>query len=276
MSKTAARMAPSGAMITGRPARRRSRSSRLGRSRRWGSAVSAVRLRPSAERIVPSVTSRLPSDQARTLQARQLDDQVWERSFLEHYEPMKFGERLWICPSWHQPPRPEACNILLDPGLAFGTGSHPTTALCLEFLDAHPPKDKSVLDYGCGSGILAIAAFKLGARRISCIDIDPQALQASADNARRNDIDPELLHISLPGQQPIAAVDYLMANILSGPLIELEPEFARLTRAGGQLLLSGILQDQQQQIIEAYQKHFILDAVKIRDDWCRVSGKRKH
>ena len=228
------------------------------------------------QQLQDELTSRLPAHQAQTLQTRQLDDQVWERSFLDSYQPMQFGKHLWICPSWLQPPQPDACNIILDPGLAFGTGSHPTTALCLEFLDAHPPKDKSVLDYGCGSGILAIAAFKLGARRISCIDIDPQALQASADNARRNNIDPELLHISLPGQQTIEPVDYLMANILSGPLIELEPEFAGLTRPGGQLLLSGILQDQQQQIIEAYQKHFLLDAVKIRDDWCRVSGIRKH
>lgn len=228
------------------------------------------------QQLQAELISRLPAHQAQTLQTRQLEDQVWERSFLDSYKPMRFGERLWICPSWLQPPQPDACNIILDPGLAFGTGSHPTTALCLEFLDAHPPTDKSVLDYGCGSGILAIAAFKLGARRVSCIDIDPQALQASADNARRNDIDPGLLHISLPGQQTIEPVDYLMANILSGPLIELEPEFAGLTRPGGQLLLSGILQDQQQQIIEAYQRHFILDAVKIRDDWCRVSGIRKH
>ena len=219
--------------------------------------------------------SHLPTHLAATLETRELQDEIWERSFLERYQPMQFGEKLWICPSWLEPPDPDACNIILDPGLAFGTGSHPTTALCLEFLDQHPPRDKSVLDYGCGSGILAIAAFKLGASRVSCIDIDPQALTATADNARRNDIDPELLHIASPDQQALVPVDYLMANILSGPLIELEPKFTSLIQPGGQLLLSGILTEQKQQIIEAYQQHFILDAVKIRDDWCRVSGIRK-
>ncbi len=219
--------------------------------------------------------SHLPTHLAATLETRELQDEVWERSFLERYQPMQFGDKLWICPSWLEPPDPDACNIILDPGLAFGTGSHPTTALCLEFLDQHPPRDRSVLDYGCGSGILAIAAFKLGASRVSCIDIDPQALTATADNARRNGIDPELLHIALPDQQLSAPVDYLMANILSGPLLELEPKFADLILPAGQLLLSGILTEQKQQIIEAYQQHFILDAVKIRDDWCQVSGIRK-
>ncbi len=219
--------------------------------------------------------SHLPTHLAAALETRELQDEIWERSFLERYQPMQFGEKLWICPSWLEPPDPDACNIILDPGLAFGTGSHPTTALCLEFLDQHPPRDKSVLDYGCGSGILAIAAFKLGASRVSCIDIDPQALTATADNARRNDIDPELLHIASPDQQALVPVDYLMANILSGPLIELEPKFTSLIQPEGQLLLSGILTEQKQQIIEAYQQHFILDAVKIRDDWCRVSGIRK-
>ena len=221
------------------------------------------------------LSTHLPTHLAATLETRELQDEVWERSFLERYRPMQFGENLWIIPSWLEPPEAGACNIILDPGLAFGTGSHPTTALCLEFLDEHPPTEKTVLDYGCGSGILAIAAFKLGASRVSCIDIDPQALTATADNARRNEIDPGLLNISLPDQQALQPVDYLMANILSGPLIELEEKFAGLTLPGGRLLLSGILAEQKQQIIEAYQQHFILDAVKIREDWCRVSGIRK-
>nr|MDJ0833756.1 50S ribosomal protein L11 methyltransferase [Gammaproteobacteria bacterium] len=188
------------------------------------------------QELKDQLVTQLPTSIALTLESRELQDEVWERSFLERYQPLQFGSNLWICPSWLEPPDPAACNIILDPGLAFGTGSHPTTALCLEFLDQHPPRDHSVLDYGCGSGILAIAAFKLGASRVSCIDIDPQALTATADNARRNDIDPELLHISLPDQQALQPVDYLMANILSGPLIELEAKFAELILPGGRLL----------------------------------------
>ncbi len=229
----------------------------------------------SLEDLYDDLVKKLPSHQVATIHKCQLDDQVWERSFLEHYKPLKFGHNLWICPSWHEPPNPDACNIILDPGLAFGTGSHPTTALCLEFLDQHPPQGKSVLDYGCGSGILAIAAYKLGAGKVYCIDIDPQALDSTANNAKRNSIDPAVLNISLPDEQIIEPVEYLMANILSGPLIELEPKFVQLTKPGAQLLLSGILAQQKNQIIQAYQKHFILDPVKIQDDWCRVSGIRK-
>lgn len=229
----------------------------------------------SPEQLFNDLAIKLPSHVLTSLRNQQLEDQVWERVFLDQYHPLKFGKNLWICPSWHEPPEPEACNIILDPGIAFGTGSHPTTALCLEFLDQHPPAGNSVLDYGCGSGILAIAAYKLGANRISCIDIDPQALQATANNATRNAIDPQALNISLPQQLSQQPVDYLMANILSAPLIELEPKFAALTRSGGRLLLSGILIQQADEIIQAYQQHFELDTVRIKEDWCRVTGIRK-
>lgn len=227
------------------------------------------------EDLYDELVKKLPSHQISTIHRQQLEDEVWERTFLDRYKPIKFGDGLWICPSWRQPPEADACNITLDPGLAFGTGSHPTTALCLEFLDQHPPQAKTVVDYGCGSGILAIAAFKLGASRVSCIDIDPQALEATAKNAQRNAIDPAQLQISLPDQQIPDPVDYLMANILSEPLIELEPKFTQLTRPGAQILLSGILIEQQKDIIQAYQRHFKLGPVKIKDDWCRVTGIRK-
>jgi len=228
------------------------------------------------ESLYDDLVKRLPEHQVASIHKQQLQDQVWERAFLDQFKPTRFGENLWICPSWHQPPEPEACNIILDPGIAFGTGSHPTTALCLEFLDQHPPSDKSVLDYGCGSGILAIAAHKLGASHVTSIDIDPQALESTVNNARRNHIDPQQLHISLPGKQEIKPVDYLMANILSGPLIELEPLFASLTNSGAQLLLSGILAQQADDILRTYQRHFDMDTVKIKDDWCRVSGIRNN
>ncbi len=227
-----------------------------------------------AETLQDRLSRRLPAEQAASIRIELLPDQVWERAHLDRYQPLRFGRRLWIVPSWHQPPEPEACNILLDPGIAFGTGSHPTTALCLEYLDAHPPRGQSVIDFGCGSGILAIAAHKLGARSIAAIDIDPQALDATRRNAERNGIDPEAWTIGLPDVEPEPA-DWLIANILSGALVELEPRFRRLTRPGGRLLLSGILPEQAEAVSRAYSAHFDLDAVTIDSDWCRISGRRK-
>lgn len=227
------------------------------------------------EQLYDELVLKLPEELVSTIRKHQLEDQVWERVFLERYHPMQFSEKLWICPSWIDPPDADACNIILDPGIAFGTGSHPTTALCLEYLGHHPPINKSVLDFGCGSGILAIAAHKLGAKKTCCIDIDPQALEATRNNAIRNNIDPSLWQIALPGNITIEPVEYLMANILSGPLIELEQQFAALTIAGGQLLLSGILTEQADSIINAYEKDFVLDPVKISDSWCCISGTRK-
>ncbi len=226
------------------------------------------------EALQDRLARQLPAQQLASLKIELLPDQAWERAHLEHYRPLRFGRSLWIVPSWHQPPDPEACNILLDPGVAFGTGSHPTTALCLEYLDAHPPAAQSVIDYGCGSGILAIAAHKLGARSIAAIDIDPQALEATRRNAERNGIDPTDWLIALPEREPEPA-DWLIANILSGPLVELEPLFSRLVRPGGQLLLSGILPQQAEAVTAAYAPHFELDAVTIERDWCRISGRRK-
>ena len=230
----------------------------------------------SLEDLFDDLVRNLPEHQVATIQREQLEDQVWERVFLDRYQPVKFGNRLWVCPGWHHPPEPDACNVILDPGIAFGTGSHPTTALCLEFLDSYPPRNKETMDYGCGSGILAIAAHKLGARSLRCIDIDDQALQSTRSNAIRNDIDPESLNITKPGDIDKSSIDYLMANILSGPLIELEPSFAAWCRPGAQLLLSGILPEQEVQVEHAYARHFRLDAVKILDGWCRITGIRNH
>ena len=226
------------------------------------------------EELYDELVEKLPAHLISTIRKHSLDDQVWERAFLDQFKPMLFGQNLWICPSWHEPPDPKACNIILDPGIAFGTGTHPTTALCLEFIDQHPPINKSVLDFGCGSGILAIAAFKLGASKVSCIDIDPQALDATASNARHNTIDPEKLNISLPDDMNLEPVDYLVANILSGPLVELEPKMAALTKPGSQIVLSGILPSQTDAVVEAYQKDFALDPVENKLNWCRITGIR--
>ncbi len=228
----------------------------------------------SIEVLYDELVEKLPAHQISSIRKHLLEDQVWERAFLDQFKPLQFGKNLWICPSWHKPPDPEACNIILDPGIAFGTGTHPTTALCLEFLDENPPGSKSVLDFGCGSGILAIAAFKLGASKVTSTDIDPQALDATASNAKRNAIVPERLGICLPEKMNSEPVEYLMANILSGPLVELEPQLASLTIKGAQLVLSGILPSQADSVVQAYQKHFQLDEVTIKDSWCRITGIR--
>lgn len=152
-----------------------------------------------------------------------IEDQDWERTWMDDFQPMRFGQRLWIVPSWHAAPEPDAVNILLDPGLAFGTGTHPTTALCLEWLDGQDLKDCNVLDFGCGSGILAIAALLLGAKEAVGTDIDVQALEASRDNAGRNNIAEALFPLYLPEDLPQVQADVLVANILAGPLVSLAP-----------------------------------------------------
>lgn len=206
----------------------------------------------------------------------ELPDQDWERSWMDDFQPMRFGQRLWVVPSWHSAPEPDAVNMLLDPGLAFGTGTHPTTALCLEWLDGQQLHDLHVLDFGCGSGILAIAALLLGARHATCTDIDPQALEATADNAGRNRLEPERLSLYLPPDMPAAQHDMVLANILAGPLVELAPQLAALCRPGGRLVLSGILAEQAAEVRAAYVSHFDLDPTHELDGWVRISGVRRH
>ena len=205
-----------------------------------------------------------------------VEDQDWERAWMDQFQPLRFGERLWIVPSWIDAPDPLAVNILLDPGLAFGTGTHPTTALCLEWLDGTDMAGKSVLDYGCGSGILAIAALKLGAVDAWGIDIDPQALTATRDNAARNGIEAERLHTGLPGAlPPEAPFEVLLANILMGPLIELAPTLTAHVARGGQLVLSGLLAEQAEGVMAAYAADFDFDPPALKDGWARLSARRR-
>ena len=203
-----------------------------------------------------------------------LEDKDWVREWMENYHPMQFGDKLWIVPSHRIPPQPEAINILLDPGLAFGTGTHPTTAMCLEWLADQELHGKSVIDYGCGSVILAIAAAKLGAHDILAIDNDPQALLATQDNAVKNEVQQ---YIRCHGiQTPIAIhCDLLLANILAGPLIQLASLFADLVKPGGELVLSGILADQAQAVKDAYTAWFEIDSTTQRGDWIRLTGTRR-
>ncbi len=202
-----------------------------------------------------------------------LEDKDWIRAWMDQFKPMRFGKRLWICPSWHQVPDPKAVTVMLDPGLAFGTGTHPTTALCLEWLDSQDLTGKKVLDYGCGSGILAVAALKLGAHSALGIDIDEQAISASRDNARRNQVD-ERLQLSLGADERTCPSDLTVANILAGPLAELEPQIAKLTKKGAPLALSGILCAQAPEVIAAYQRDFEFVDQAEKEGWIRLTFKR--
>lgn len=204
-----------------------------------------------------------------------LEDQDWERSWMDNFQPLCFGKRLWIVPSWHSAPDPQAVNLLLDPGLAFGTGTHPTTALCLEWLDAHAPEGLNVLDFGCGSGILAIAALLLGAQQATGTDIDVQALEASRDNAQRNGIAEERFPLYLPPQLPAQPADLVLANILAGPLVQLAPVLTAHVRPGGALVLSGILREQAEEVRAAYAEHFDLAPTTEKEGWVRIDGIRR-
>jgi ribosomal protein L11 methyltransferase len=203
----------------------------------------------------------------------QLEDKDWEREWMDNFHPMKFGQRLWICPSWRDVPDPTAVNVMLDPGLAFGTGTHPTTALCLTWLDGLDLKGKTVVDFGCGSGILSLAALKLGAKKVIGIDIDPQALQASLENAKRNQCE-DRLALFLPKDQPEFKADVVVANILAGPLRELAPVIIEYVASNGVLALSGVLEEQAQQLQTIYGEYCQMDAITVQDEWVRLSGVR--
>ena len=203
----------------------------------------------------------------------QLEDKDWEREWMDNFHPIQFGERLWVCPSWRDIPDPTAINVLLDPGIAFGTGTHPTTALCMQWLDAHIQPEQTVVDFGCGSGILAIAALKLGAKRVVGIDIDPQAIQASLANAERNGV-ADKLELYLPKDQPCLSADVVVANILAGPLAELNQVIAAYVRPGGNLVMSGILPQQAEQVMAAYRDRFEFDPVVEQDEWVRLSARK--
>ena len=203
-----------------------------------------------------------------------LEDKDWVRAWMDHYHPMRFGDRLWVVPSWTPPPEPDAVNLLLDPGLAFGTGTHPTTALCLEWLDSLDLKDKVVVDYGCGSGILAVAALLLGAREAFCVDNDPQALTATRNNAAHNGVG-ERVHTFMPEDMPAQTADVIVANILAGPLAMLAPALAAHSRPGTQIALSGIIRPQVDELREVYGQWFVMDGLAVKEeDWCRLSGHR--
>jgi len=201
-----------------------------------------------------------------------LEDQTWERTWMEHYHPMKFSDSLWVCPTGQEISEENTICMTLDPGLAFGTGTHATTALCLEWLASHDLTNKVVIDYGCGSGILAVAALLLGAKEAHAIDIDPQAITATIANAEKNKV-ADKIKCYLPEQFDAFQADVVIANILAQPLCELSEPIASLIKPSGQLVLSGILTEQAKSVITAYQQHNIqVQAPTIQDDWCRLNG----
>ncbi|MDP5144619.1 50S ribosomal protein L11 methyltransferase [Rheinheimera baltica] len=204
----------------------------------------------------------------------QLEDKDWEREWMDNFHPIKFGNRLWVCPSWRDIPDPTAVNVMLDPGLAFGTGTHPTTALCMQWLDATIQPEQTVVDFGCGSGILGIAALKLGAKRVIGVDIDPQAIEASTANAKRNHVEGQI-ELYLPQNQPQDfQADVVVANILAGPLAELKNIISAYVKPGGKLALSGILESQAQSVIDAYSDEFSFDPIAVQDEWVRLSATK--
>lgn len=206
---------------------------------------------------------------------QQLEDKDWSQEWKKYFSPMKCGERLWICPSWIAPPDPDGINLSLDPGLAFGTGSHPTTHLCLRWLDKQDLAGQTVIDYGCGSGILGIAALLLGAEKVIAVDNDPQALLATRDNAQRNNIAPQRISTYLPEDLPADSIGQTMlANILAAPLIELAPRLTALTASNGLICLSGLLEHQIAAVSEPYLENFRFDDPAIETEWAQLGARK--
>lgn len=204
-----------------------------------------------------------------------LEDKDWERAWMDNFKPIQCGERLWICPSWLAPPDPGAINLRLDPGLAFGTGTHPTTFLCLQWLDNCVTSDIQVLDYGCGSGILGLAALLLGAQHMDGLDIDPQALDATLSNAQVNGIDTGRVRVMLDETALQPLYDLVVANILAGPLCDLAEQICRRLKVGGNIALSGILSHQADAVESAYQQWIEFTPRTELDGWVRLDGRKK-
>ena len=207
----------------------------------------------------------------------ELEDRVWEDECKKDFPSMRFGSRLWVCPSWDTETKfsNDSLVITMDPGLAFGTGTHQTTSLCLEYLDSNPPENLKVIDFGCGTGILAIAAAKFGAKSVIAIDNDPQAVLSSKENVAKNKCENTITTIHLIDQENDNKCDLLIANILANPLVELEPLFSDLVNNNGMLLLSGILKEQVDRVVKCYSFNFSNIEVANKGEWFRISGKRK-
>lgn len=225
--------------------------------------------------LLTFITAQMPEA---PLRHEFIEDQAWERTWMDAYEPIQIGEKYWIVPEWMTPPEPDAVNIKLDPGLAFGTGNHASTFLCLQWLGQTDVKDKIVIDYGCGSGILGVAALLLGAKKVYATDIDPQAVLATQQNAELNGV-LDKLYVGLPeefnAELQNEKADVFVANILAGPLMMLAEEFSTLIKSEGEFALAGVIEEQVADVSNIYSKFFDILKVEKRDEyWCRISGKR--
>lgn len=212
------------------------------------------------------------------LRSEIMEDQEWERTWMDAYEPIQVSEKFWIVPEWIEAPEADAVNLKLDPGLAFGTGNHASTFLCLQWLGKTDVKDKIVIDYGCGSGILGVAALLLGAKKVYATDIDPQAVLATQQNAELNGV-LDNLYVGLPEQFNEVfkdqQADVFVANILAGPLMALAAEFSTLVKSEGEFALAGVIDEQVDDVSRVYSEFFdILNVEKRDENWCRISGKR--
>lgn len=223
--------------------------------------------------VIPQALSEAGIAPASGFSVERVEDADWVRLTQSQFQPLQITPRLWVVPSWHQLPDPAAVNIVLDPGVAFGTGAHPTTRLCLRWLDAVVTPDADVLDYGCGSGILAIAAMKLGARSAYGIDIDPQAVMAARDNAGRNQV--AVSFAEAADETPVKPAQIVVANILANPLTVLAPLLSRLTLPGGRIALSGILVEQTQSVLDAYAANFDMRPAGTDEGWVLLTGIRR-
>ena len=224
------------------------------------------------ETVRSLLMSALKVDSLPGLEVESLEDRDWALAWMDYFRPMPFGKWLWVCPEGYDFPDPHAVNIVMNPGQAFGTGTHPTTALCLEWIEGAGLEGLDVIDYGCGSGILAIAAARLGARHVWAVDDDPQALVTAQENVRRNGVEP-VVCVLLPESLGAVQADVIVANILARPLIALASCFAGLLHPGGRVVLSGILQDQADEVAQAYAPWFHMEPPVGRDSWVRIEGK---
>lgn len=250
----------------------------VGETPLWGEVALTALFDVEADRagLLHVLTDLVPEIEPAQITFRDVADQDWTRVWMDQFKPMRFGRRLWIYPSNIEPPTDDAGAVVvrLDPGLAFGTGTHPTTALCLQWLDGADLAGKTVIDFGCGSGVLAIAALKLGAARVLGIDNDPQALSASRDNAQRNGVG-DRLELFVPEDFTDIPADVLVANILAGPLAQLAPRFAACVKRRAPFALSGVLEGQARELVERYSEWFDELVIENCEDWVRIDGRRR-
>ena len=248
----------------------------IGETKIWSNTqvIALYELDAEPELIKTRVFRQFKNEDLQCWLNEEVADQEWERAWMEYYKPMKFADRLWVCPTDQEQIEPGTVCLTLDPGLAFGTGTHPTTALCLEWLASHDLTGKTVIDYGCGSGILAVAALLLGARIAHAVDIDPQALTATQSNALKNNVQ-DKIKCYLPEQFEPFQADIVLANILAKPLIDMSEQISALLVSGGQLVLSGILYEQAESVISAYQPNISFNPLVQQEDWIRLDGVKR-